>query len=393
MASVRKQPSGSYQGIAVHRAGRRQTRVFPRRRQALAWAEELEATWRRDGSFDPRAGDKPCSEWIEVWLAARRVDPVTADKDASQLRRHVRPKWDSWPLASVRKLDVAAWAKDMEREGVGAHTIQAVLALFSSIMRAAVEEGLLTTNPCTRVPAPRPPVKPPFFWTRPESALILAELEEPWRTACDLDMHVGLRLGELLGLRVDAVDWARAQIHVVGVMTRKGWRRYPKSACSQRTVPIPDHVLDRLAPLVIGRPGETFVFPGRGGKPMGDSNFRHRIWAPALELAGRCSAHRRVPGDVEGCEFCVPVPAGVPHDMRHTSASWLAMDGVDLHRIQRLLGHESLRTTQRYAHLSPDAHDRIRESWRRTQDRPVDFQRRFSADDRQREDVDRWPSP
>jgi len=42
------------------------------------------------------------------------------------------------------------------------------------------------------------------------------------------------------------------------------------------------------------------------------------------------------------------------HDLRHTGASWLAMAGVDMRVIQELLGHKSIQTTQRYAHLSPD---------------------------------------
>jgi len=54
--------------------------------------------------------------------------------------------------------------------------------------------------------------------------------------------------------------------------------------------------------------------------------------------------------------------------MRHTAASWLVMDGVDLYRVQALLGHESFATTQRYAHLAPEAHDKVRESWRRMGD-------------------------
>ncbi len=49
--------------------------------------------------------------------------------------------------------------------------------------------------------------------------------------------------------------------------------------------------------------------------------------------------------------------------MRHTAASWLVMDGVPLYDVQHLLGHGSFRTTERYAHLAPDAHDRVLKSW------------------------------
>ena len=49
--------------------------------------------------------------------------------------------------------------------------------------------------------------------------------------------------------------------------------------------------------------------------------------------------------------------------MRHTAASWLVQDGVPLYDVQALLGHESFRTTERHAHLAPDAHDRVLKSW------------------------------
>ena len=49
--------------------------------------------------------------------------------------------------------------------------------------------------------------------------------------------------------------------------------------------------------------------------------------------------------------------------LRHTAASWLVQDGVPLYDVQALLGHESFQTTERYAHLAPDAHDRVLKSW------------------------------
>jgi site-specific recombinase XerD len=56
--------------------------------------------------------------------------------------------------------------------------------------------------------------------------------------------------------------------------------------------------------------------------------------------------------------------------MRHTAASWLVQDGVPLYDVQALLGHESFPTTQRYAHLAPDAHSKVIESWNRRGNAP-----------------------
>jgi hypothetical protein len=59
------------------------------------------------------------------------------------------------------------------------------------------------------------------------------------------------------------------------------------------------------------------------------------------------------------------------------------MDGVPLYDVQALLGHESFATTQRYAHLAPDAHSRVVESWSRRRDAPVthDAQQGMSGKD------------
>lgn len=348
MASVRKQQNGRWQGVAVHPSGRRYTKVWALKKQALLWAQEQENEWRRGVGFDPRAGEQLVREWVAEWTAARVVDPVTSDKEASHLRTHITPKWGNWPLGSVRRLDVQAWVKEMELAGHGAHTITGAARVFSTLMRAAADEGRITANPCTRVSLPTPPAKAPFFWTKAQAALILAELDEPWRTACDLSFHTGLRLGEMLGLRAGAVDWASGLIHVTGVMTRRGWRAHPKSKRSRRTVPVPDHLLDALAPLVVGRDTDATVFPAGRGRPMSDVNFRNRIFDPAVQRAG--------------------VPRGTPHDMRHTAASWLVQSGVDLYRVQALLGHESQTTTLKYSHHAPDAHDRIRQAWTRIGD-------------------------
>jgi integrase len=147
------------------------------------------------------------------------------------------------------------------------------------------------------------------------------------------------------------VDWLRGQIALVDVMTRQGLREYPKSKKSHRVVPVPPDLLEDLSVRMAGRPRDALVFTAPGGGPVDDVNFRNRVWRPAVTAAGI----RKFP----------------PRIMRHTAASRLVMDGVPLYDVQALLGHESFATTQRYAHLAPDAHSRVIESWSRRRDAQV----------------------
>ena len=147
------------------------------------------------------------------------------------------------------------------------------------------------------------------------------------------------------------MDWLRGRIQVIDVMTRNGLRHWPKSKKSHRVVPVPAHIMEAMSVLMKGRPRDALVFTAPEGGPVDDGNFRDRVWYPAVEAAGI----RRFP----------------PRIMRHTAASWLVIDGVPLYDVQALLGHESYRTTERYAHLAPDAHDKVMQSWARRHDASV----------------------
>jgi integrase len=201
-----------------------------------------------------------------------------------------------------------------------------------------------------------------------------------WRTFVEVGTKVGLRFEELAGLHGHRVDWLRSRLTVAEVMTRSGLRSYPKSRKSHRVVPLPAQQLEGMSALMAGRPRDSLVFTAPAGGPVSDGNFRDRIWYPAVAAARLCG--RVAPADGDdfrpgecGPKFCDDLRHKIrkfpPRIMRHTAASWLVQDGVPLYDVQALLGHESFATTQRYAHLAPDAHSRVLESWARRSDAPV----------------------
>jgi site-specific recombinase XerD len=103
-----------------------------------------------------------------------------------------------------------------------------------------------------------------------------------------------------------------------------------------------------MSVLMADRGRDGLVFTASEGGPVSDANFRNRVWYPAIRAA--------------------MVRTFSPHVTRYTAASWLVQDGVPLYDVQALHGHESFATTQRYAHLTPDAHNRVIESWARRGD-------------------------
>jgi integrase len=342
VAHYRRKGRG-WQAIVTLPGGGQRTKSGPLKGPLVEWAKATEGEISKGEWYDPKPASKlTLSQWHETWVSGRIVSTNTKLKNASHWRTHVEKAFGSKPLAAITRDDVRTWVAQMHAEGTGAQTILAARQLLAKILADAVEDGLIKTNPALRVKTPTTNQKVPFFWTYDEARAIQAQLDPPWDLFVELDFYLGLRMGEMRGLRCEQINLERRLIHVTRVETRQGPQEYPKGK-QQRSVPIPGPLVERLREMVQGRDPMSYVFTGEGRRPIDDRNFAKRIFAPAVESAGA----RR----------------GTPHDMRHTAASWLVMQGVDLYRVQALLGHADAKTTSRYAHLAPDAFDRLHVAW------------------------------
>lgn len=369
MPYLRKLPSGLWQATVRHPSGKRLTKTDSLKKVVAEWGRDLEAGFARGDIRDPRAGRITVGEWYERRMAARGIEPVTRDKIKSCWDTHCADQWGTWPMDSVTRMEAQEWVKAMQRKRRARHkgrdadadapllaasTIQTTVHVMSGLFDAAVRERppIVLSNPFADLDLPEIAPTSVEFLTHEEASALVAVLDrdygEKWGTLVESGLHVGLRPGELFGLHGDRVNWLKHLVEITRVMTRHGLREYPKSKRSHRSAPIPDWLMPRWSALMVNRDLASIVFTAARGGYIDDSDFRHRIWVPAVEKAG-----------------IRPCP---PRIMRHTAASWLVMDGVDLYRVQQLLGHESFRTTQIYAHLAPDAHDKIRDSWRRMSD-------------------------
>lgn len=342
MASIDRLASGRWRA-RVRRQGKTLTFSHPQKGVVQRWARDVEH--RIDaGEWVGSAGPvETVGEYRARWARDQRVvTPATRAKQDSVWSVHVEPRWGSAPLADVTRPGVQAWVREMVDSGAGAWTVDAAVRHLGVVLQAALDEDLVPANPARGVRLPSTPRRAPFFWTREECARLVAAVPDGSdRVAVDLDLHVGLRLGELLGMPRSGVDGQL--LHVTQVQTRAGVKPYPKSKASARAVPVPPHLQAVVKELAQAGAPEGPLFPAPEGGWWSDRNFARRVFEPALKAAG--------------------VRRGTPHAMRHTAASLLVMAGVDIYRVQALLGHESVQTTARYSHLSPTAFDVITAAW------------------------------
>ncbi len=223
-----------------------------------------------------------------------------------------------------------AW---LHRQGRNGRSIARALSALRGLYRHEIRHGRLRENPVADVRAPQAPRRLPRTLDVDQTHRLLApELPQApvdaWqvrdRAMWELAYSCGLRVSELVGVDLDALDARAGELRVLG----KGHK--------ERVLPVGSKALEAIAHWLPWRAtraavDETALFVGRRGRRIAVREVQTRIkeWA------------RR-----QGLE--VPLH---PHMLRHSFATHLLESSGDLRAVQELLGHSDIRTTQIYTHL------------------------------------------
>lgn len=200
-------------------------------------------------------------------------------------------------------------------------TVNREFALLRRVFNAAIRDGKTERNPVTKLGMLREPSgRVRYLTDAEETELMRALATEGDRQRVTVLLQTGLRKSEFLGLRWKDVDLK------AGVLT------IPRSKNGEtRHVPFTSTVRGIIGSLPRPLDGTKLVFSNSEGKP--DLRWPEKTVPAAVEDA-----------KIEDFRF---------HDLRHTFASRLTMEGVDLLTIKDLGGWKTLAMVQRYAHLSP----------------------------------------
>jgi integrase len=329
------------------------------RRQAQARLHEVQHTMNTGMFVEPTS--LTVGDWLETWLEKYAKVGTTArsyEVHALNLRLHVIPRVGNIRLHQLDTDHLQDVYTELLQH-LAPSTVARIRAVTSAALNQAVVAKKLVANPNRAVKLPKnlktTRTKEMVVYTEEQIGTLLNAVgDEALHIEVVLGVSTGMRLGEVLAVKWDDIDWKRKTLRVdesSEYSQAHGVRlKEPKSKAGRRTIPLTPYALETLRRH---RVTQTALRSDKGGTwnafgllcPRDDGD---------LELVATVSR------SFERLMRRVSRETGLPmltfHQLRHTYASLMLHQGTPIAEVSRLLGHESIVTTLTlYAHLIPGA--------------------------------------
>lgn len=346
-------------------AGDECTQQFRLKGDAQKHLDEIEGSKARGTYIDPRHGDVTVREYFEKWSGLQVHRVLTRVNVTGNFRNHVLPLIGDRRIASVRRSDIQAIVSALIGKGLRGSTIRVVMAGVKALFADAVLNRCIAETPYVRIALPDASTGKIAIPTVAQIRAISGKLPENMRAMPIVAAGTGLRISELIGLQVEAIDFTARTVSVPErdaqlAYERETWAPHlapPKSKASERVVPVGSVVIDALSVhLDAGHSGKANL-PDQDGH----SAFRHLVFTtPKGEAWYRNGVSKAIARATDGMGL---PPRSAWHWYRHFYASALIAAGEDPKTIQTRMGHGSITETfNTYGHLFPDTEDRSRKA-------------------------------
>jgi integrase len=273
----------------------------------------------------------------DVWNKYETQAIIDRGKKAIRTESGLHKKWIEHDLGAIPMKDVSPFHLEkikskMAKAGRAPRSIEYTLAVIRQVFNYARRNDLFNgDNPVSKVRIPRTDNRRVRFLTHDEADFLLAKLIQQSKQVHDIalmSLHTGARAGEIFCLTWGCVDLK------TGTMLLKDTKN-TASRTAFMTAAV-KNMIEEIKPDHAGR--DDLVFPGRGG----------------VKIVQISQSFKRTVDDLFNNGVDDPRQRVFFHTLRHTYASWMVMEGIDLYTVKELLGHKDLTMTARYAHLAPD---------------------------------------
>lgn len=291
------------------------------------------------------------AEYVK-WAAKNKTREGSDDEN--RCRRYLSPAFDDKRLNMISSFDLERLKNELTKTGLAPGSVKHCLILFRQIFNKAVLWGMYKgENPVKGVKLPVLQNQRERFLRYEEASLLLNELkvdksrkknpgekkDPQLHDMALLSLHCGLRAGEIFNLKGQDLNFENRLINISDTKNKESRKAFMTKAVKE--------VLSKRIP----KSPDEYVFKEKHGKDKKDGKDRkddgkiNQISAVFGRTVERLGFNKGITDPRQKITF---------HSLRHTFASWLALQGETILTIKELLGHKTLAMTVRYAHLMPE---------------------------------------
>jgi integrase/recombinase XerC len=251
--------------------------------------------------------------------------------DLLQLNSFLEIQYKTDDITKVNHLVIRSWLAHMLNEGISARSISRKLSTLRAFYKFLKKENIIINNPLTKVQAPKVEKRLPVFLEKKSIDRLMDEVEftndfegERDKLIINLFYSAGLRLSELINLKISDIDNYNQQIKVLGKRNK------------ERIIPVSNEIINQINSHLISKSSNGFSNELLFCTNRGQSLYPRLVYTIIHKKLALVSSLKKKS----------------PHVLRHTYATHLLNNGADLNAIKELLGHSSLAATQVYTHNS-----------------------------------------
>ncbi|MCR4279799.1 MAG: tyrosine-type recombinase/integrase [Candidatus Komeilibacteria bacterium] len=260
---------------------------------------------------------------LERELKLRNYSRKTINSYTSCLKKYFeaqREDFEKPNLDSIKDFLLSLQDDDKSPQTINLH-LNAIKYFYREVKHSAVKIDIKFAKRSKKLPV---------VLSRQDIQNLLDSIKNPkHKTLVALAYGSGLRVSEVINLRVGDIDFDNLSIHIKEAKGQK-----------DRITIFPEKIIDQLKVITLGYTARDFVFVSERGGKMSTRSLQ-LLFAAALKKSG------------------ITKPATF-HSLRHSFATHLLENGVDIRYVQKILGHESIRTTQQYTQVTNPAIQNIK---------------------------------
>ena len=220
---------------------------------------------------------------------------------------------------------IRTWIASLLEKGINPRSVNRKISTLKTYFKFLIREGEIIENPMMKVVAPKSKKRLPIFIEEDQIASLLNEVQfeigfigQRNKLIIELFYVTGIRLSELINIKISDVDFNNQSIKVLGKRNK------------ERIIPLSSNVVNDLNNFIENNQQNKYLFTNLDGKKL----YTKLVYRLVNKYIGKISS----------------VNKKSPHILRHTFATHMLNNGADINAIKELLGHANLSATQVYTH-------------------------------------------